>query len=97
MARNEQSVADSLAAIAASSADGRFVAVDATDASSISKAFELVGRPVDVLVYNASAPPSSGSILDLKPEDVQRSFAINAVGMLLCSQAVLPSMIGVWS
>ena len=50
---------------------------------------------VTVLVYNVSDTPKSLSrtVLDINPADYISSFNINALGALLCTQAVLPKML----
>ena len=46
-------------------------------------------------MYNVSDSPSAlnQAVLDIKPEDYVASFNISALGALLCTQAVLPSML----
>jgi NAD(P)-dependent dehydrogenase (short-subunit alcohol dehydrogenase family) len=47
---------------------------------------------VDVL-YNNAGVNSSGSVIDASDDDWDRSFAVNAKGTFLCSQAAAPSMV----
>ncbi|WP_410586037.1 SDR family NAD(P)-dependent oxidoreductase [Amycolatopsis sp. lyj-23] len=71
---------------------GRAVRLDVTDTGSVAAALEQAG-PVDVLVNNAGvlldagAPPES-----VPPELVAETLAVNALGALRVSQAVLPGM-----
>ncbi|WP_410567172.1 SDR family NAD(P)-dependent oxidoreductase [Amycolatopsis sp. cmx-4-61] len=71
---------------------GRAVRLDVTDAGSVAAALEQAG-PVDILVNNAGvlldagAPPES-----VPPELVAETVAVNALGALRVSQAVLPGM-----
>ena len=65
------------------------------DRAQVGSAFGQVlgefGR-VDVL-YNNAGVNSSGSVLDATEDDWDRSFAVNAKGTFLCSQAAAPSMV----
>ena len=46
---------------------------------------------IDTLIYNAGSA-AWGSVDDLQAEDLQRGFAINAVGLFLAAKSVLPQM-----
>ena len=75
-----------------------FYAMDATVKTEVDAAFARVAAelgPVSVLVYNVSESPESmqQTVLDINPDDFTRSFNINALGALLCTQAVLPGML----
>jgi NADP-dependent 3-hydroxy acid dehydrogenase YdfG len=48
---------------------------------------------VDILVANAGAYIQA-PIIDLEPEDIQRSFDVNFFGSVYCAKAVLPHMLG---
>ncbi|MFI5064559.1 MAG: SDR family NAD(P)-dependent oxidoreductase [Streptosporangiales bacterium] len=71
------------------------VAANVADRAQVSSAFDQVlgeyGR-VDVL-YNNAGVNSSGSVIDATEDDWDRSFAVNAKGTFLCSQAAAPSMV----
>lgn len=73
-----------------------FFACDATDKSAVDAAFakakETLGT-IDVLVYNAGGGGFGISILDIKPEEFERSFSMSCAGALYCSQAVLADML----
>lgn len=95
MARTAASAAPVEKAIAESGGNGRFIAVDATEASSVKDAFARVasdmGAP-EVLVYNAGAF-QMGGILDVTPEEFERCWRANCLGGFLATQAVLPAML----
>jgi NAD(P)-dependent dehydrogenase (short-subunit alcohol dehydrogenase family) len=80
-----------------SGAGGRALAVaaDISDPAQVDSAFGQIsaefGR-VDVL-YNNAGVNSSGSVIDASEDDWDRSFAVNAKGTFLCSQAAAPSMV----
>lgn len=74
--------------------DAKAYVADASDADSLKKAFSSVkadlGDP-DVLVYNAGS--GSWKAFDqTTEEDLERSFRINALGLMVSAQAVLPAM-----
>ena len=76
---------------------GRALAVtaDIADPAQVGAAFGQVGSEfgrVDVL-YNNAGVNSSGSVIDATDEDWDRSFAVNATGTFLCSQAAAGSML----
>ena len=80
--------------LAAEIGDARAYACDVTDAAAVHTAFDAVRREqgeVDVLVYNAGSGVW-GHIEELAPEDFERSWKINALGLFLCAQQVIPSM-----
>jgi len=49
--------------------------------------------PIKTLVNAAATDDPNGSVLDVKPVDWERVFAVNVTGAYLMSRAVLPSMI----
>ena len=71
------------------------VATDVADRAAVGGAFAEViseyGR-VDVL-YNNAGVNSRGSVTDATEDDWDRSFAVNAKGTFLCSQAAAASMV----
>ncbi len=81
--------------IAAAGGAALAVAANVADRVQVGSAFDQVlgefGR-VDVL-YNNAGVNSSGSVIDATEDDWDRSFAVNAKGTFLCSQAAAPSMV----
>lgn len=81
--------------LAAAGGTALAAAADVTDRAQVSSAFVQIlteyGR-VDVL-YNNAGVNSRGSIIQVTEEDWDRSFAVNAKGTFLCSQAAAPSMV----
>jgi NAD(P)-dependent dehydrogenase (short-subunit alcohol dehydrogenase family) len=71
------------------------VAANVADRAQVGSAFGQIlselGR-VDVL-YNNAGVNSSGSVLEATDDDWDRSFAVNAKGTFLCSQAAAGSML----
>src|SRR3984893_16682584 len=90
-----QAAADTAAKIGAEGGRAIAVGADISDARPVDATFRQVARelgPVDVL-YNNAGVNSSGSVLDATEDDWDRSFAVNAKGTFLCSQAAAPSMV----
>ena len=90
---------EGLEAIAAA-ADGRRrgstcipVLVDVTDDASVAAAFSqiLADGPVDVLVNNAGIT-GSGSVEETAVDTYRAMFDTNVLGVVRCTQQVLPSM-----
>lgn len=81
--------------IATGSGVARSYACDTTDESSARSAFARLrselGDP-EVLVYNAGAF-QAGSVLQLAPADLERTWRVNCLGALIAAQAVLPKMV----
>jgi all-trans-retinol dehydrogenase (NAD+) len=69
--------------------------VDVTDRESIAAAVDaLDGGPasVDVVINNAGIV-SGARLVDLKPEQIERTFAVNVLALYWVTQAFLPAMI----
>jgi len=49
--------------------------------------------PVDILVNNAAAPETILAFEELPPDDVERTFRVNALGAAWLTQLVVPGMI----
>ena len=72
----------------------RAYACDVADQSSVSSAFERTAADlgdIDVLVFNAGSGVW-GTIEDVSPEDFERSWRINALGLFLTAREVIPAM-----
>jgi NAD(P)-dependent dehydrogenase (short-subunit alcohol dehydrogenase family) len=103
MARSAQSldyVKAKLAKVQASDSEVKhgFYQMDATKKEDVDAAFAKVVAElgaVSVLVYNISDTPKAlnQTVLEIKPEDYMDTFNVNALGALLCTQAVLPAML----
>ena len=81
--------------IAASGGTALAVVANVADRLQVSAAFEQIRNEyhrVDVL-YNNAGVNSAGSVVDASEDDWDRSFAVNAKGTFLCSQAAAPSMV----
>jgi NAD(P)-dependent dehydrogenase (short-subunit alcohol dehydrogenase family) len=74
--------------------DARAYACDATSTSELSETFRKIntelGSP-EVLIYNAGSGSWKG-FDETTPEELERSFRINALGLMTSAQAVLPDM-----
>lgn len=81
------------AASAAGAADIHPVTIEVSDDASVANAFAeiLAGGPVDVLVNNAGVS-GAGSVEETPIEVYQSMFDTNVLGVVRCTQAVLPGM-----
>jgi NAD(P)-dependent dehydrogenase (short-subunit alcohol dehydrogenase family) len=73
----------------------RTVSYDATDTAQVAALFDEVdrmGAPLGVVLYNASYR-TRGPIIDLKPEDVERSLMVSAYGGFLVAQQAARRML----
>jgi NAD(P)-dependent dehydrogenase (short-subunit alcohol dehydrogenase family) len=80
------------------SRDGRAIAVtaDISDDSEVRRMAKTSERqlgPPDILVNNAGHPGVFASLWESDPEEWWRTLEVNLRGPMLCSRAVLPSMI----
>jgi NAD(P)-dependent dehydrogenase (short-subunit alcohol dehydrogenase family) len=72
----------------------RAYALDVAEAASVATAFAAVRAElgeVDVLVFNAGSGVW-GTIEEVKAEDFERSWRINALGLFSCAKEVIPAM-----
>lgn len=92
-ARRDQGLADIEAAAAAAGVDVQPVLLDVTDDASVAAAFSsvLAEGPVSVLVNNAGIT-GSGSVEETPVAVYQQMFDTNVLGVVRCTQQVLPSM-----
>ncbi|GGO95519.1 SDR family NAD(P)-dependent oxidoreductase [Stakelama pacifica] len=85
---------EKLEAMASQIAHSEAVACDVTDAASISRAFAHIRENmglVEALLYNAGSGVFA-TVQRLSPDDFEASWRINAMGLLLCAQQVIPAM-----
>lgn len=74
--------------------DARAYACDASDATAVAEAFKQVAADLGdpkVLIYNAGSGSWKG-FDETTAQDLERSFRINALGLMIAAQAVLPAM-----
>lgn len=94
IARREESLSGAKEEIESEGGTALAVTADATDAGSVSSAFERVrselGDP-EVLVYNAGAF-QMGGILEITPEQFDDCLRANCSGALYAAQQTLPAM-----
>lgn len=67
---------------------------DVEDSISIQKAFQQIKNDlgeIDVVIYNAGSG-HWGNVEEIKPEQFESNWRINALGLLLVSQQVIPIM-----
>jgi NAD(P)-dependent dehydrogenase (short-subunit alcohol dehydrogenase family) len=92
---NAGAAKDTAGEIAASGGTALPVVANVADRLQVTSAFEQIRneyRRVDVL-YNNAGVNSAGSVIDATEDDWDRSFAVNAKGTFLCSQAAAPGMV----
>ena len=92
---NAEAAKDTAGEIAASGGTALPVVANVADRLQVTGAFEQIRneyRHVDVL-YNNAGVNSAGSVIDATEDDWDRSFAVNAKGTFLCSQAAAPGMV----
>jgi len=82
--------ADALAPLA-DAIGARVVVADLADRASVGRCMEDVG-PVDVLVANA-ALPSSGSLLEFEPEQIDRALDVNLRAPILMARIAAAGML----
>lgn len=69
----------------------RFAALEVTDPDSVRALFAAAPAPLDILVNNAGINLPA-ALLDVRPDDVARTLAVNQTGMILCAQAAAAGM-----
>lgn len=73
----------------------RHVCGDVADSGTAKAVADLLdGRPLDLLVNNAVAGSTQSRLVDVDPDELTRSFAVNVGGPLRMTQALLPSLLG---
>jgi NAD(P)-dependent dehydrogenase (short-subunit alcohol dehydrogenase family) len=81
-------------ALATELGDARAYACDVADEASVKAAFATIRAElgeVDVVAYNAGSG-TWGTIDDLTPQAFEASWRVNALGLFLVSQEVIPAM-----
>jgi NAD(P)-dependent dehydrogenase (short-subunit alcohol dehydrogenase family) len=74
--------------------DARAYACDVADAASVKATFARIRSEmgeVDVLAYNAGSG-TWGTVEEISPEGFETAWRVNALGLLLASQEVIPAM-----
>jgi NAD(P)-dependent dehydrogenase (short-subunit alcohol dehydrogenase family) len=67
---------------------------DVEDSDSIQKAFHQIKKDlgeIDIIIYNAGSG-HWGNVEEIKPEQFESNWRVNALGLLLVSQQVIPMM-----
>lgn len=80
--------------LAAQLGDARAYACDVADEASIDRAFAEIARdlgPIDALIYNAGSG-SWGTVEEITPASFEASWRVNAAGLLVAAQRVIPAM-----
>jgi NAD(P)-dependent dehydrogenase (short-subunit alcohol dehydrogenase family) len=80
--------------LAATLADARAYPCDVTEAATVARTFEAIERdmgPVHTLVYNAGSG-TWGTVEEIDPAALEGAFRVNALGLLLSAQRVIPAM-----
>jgi len=71
----------------------RVVQLDVADQESVDRmAAELAGQPIDVLINNAGIFPRVGGIAEIDFDDYERTLAVNTVGPVRVTRALLPNL-----
>ena len=85
---------DTSGALAAELGDARAYACDVGGEASVKAAFAAIRAEmgeVDVVAYNAGSG-TWGTIEDIRPEAFEAAWRVNALGLFLVSQEVIPAM-----
>lgn len=73
--------------------DVRVLQLDVTDQDSVdAMAAELAGQPIDLLINNAGIFPRVGKIDEIDFDDYSRTLAVNTVGPVRVTRALLPNL-----
>jgi len=95
-ARTDSDLADTVSLIEGAGGEARAWTLDVTDESAVKRAIEavqVVWGPVDLLVNNAAIPGPIGPLWESSPTDWWRAQEVNVRGAMLCSHAVIATMI----
>jgi enoyl-[acyl-carrier protein] reductase III len=94
--RNDAAAADTVVALEATGRRARAERLELAEPDQVGPAFERIGAAfgrVDVLVANAAAA-AFRPVLEQKPHNVRRTFAITVDAFVAMTQAVVPLMAG---
>ena len=69
----------------------RFASLDVTDPHGVRALFAALPAAADILVNNAGINLPA-ALLDVAPDDITRTLAVNQTGMILCAQAAAAGM-----
>ena len=73
--------------------DVQIVQLDVTDQDSVDRmAAALAGQSIDVLINNAGIFPRVGTIAEIDFDDYSRTLAVNTVGPVRVTRALLPNL-----
>ena len=73
--------------------DVRVVQLDVADPASVDRmAAELANQPIDLLINNAGIFPRVGKIDEIDFDDYSRTLAVNTVGPVRVTRALLPNL-----
>jgi NAD(P)-dependent dehydrogenase (short-subunit alcohol dehydrogenase family) len=71
----------------------RVAQLDVADQDSVNRlAAELAGQPIDLLINNAGIFPRVGTIEEIDFDDYSRTLAVNTVGPVRVTRALLPNL-----
>ena len=72
---------------------GVAVRCDVTDPAQVAELAGVVGARLDVLVNNAGAAVGQAPVAEADPEDWQRMYEVNVLGLLRVTRALLPALL----
>jgi len=71
----------------------RVLELDVTSAASVDRlARELAEQPIDLLINNAGIFPRVGTLEETDFDDVARTYAVNTIGPMRVTRALLPNL-----
>lgn len=93
-AGNEAAAAETLELVREAGSDGEIVRFDVSDPEAVDAAFSDIGKrygQIHVLVNNAGISLDQ-ILIRIKPEELERTMAVNVGGALWCSKAAIRQM-----